>query len=34
MSIIDLLFNHGVKSKNIIMQENINKEQVIKEDRS
>jgi len=31
MSIIDLLFNHGPNSKNIIMQGNINKKQIIKE---
>ncbi len=29
MSIIDLLFNHGKESKNIIMEENINKSDII-----
>ena len=31
LSVIDLLFNHGKESKNIIMYENVNKEKILEE---
>ena len=31
MSVIDLLFNHGTESKNIIMQQNISREEILEE---